>query len=143
MASFFSQLRAFGTAGLCTFTLFAIAAWIPNDVIDFVAWLISVFLGVPVSILTRVHAVRTARPAGRHVRAAYTFLPRVLGTLSVLLGAGILGWQAHNLIVRPPPQFTGLTEIAQALLVVVLIAFGYRLLRRSVHADAWLLLSGF
>ena len=136
MGSFLSQLRAFGTAGLCTIALFSIAAWIPNEVIDLVAWLIAVFLGLPVSILTKVHAVRTAAPAGKLVLAAHTFLPHVLGALSVPFGVGILGWQAYNLIVRRPSEFTGLTAIAQALLVIVLIAFGYRLLRRSVHA--WL-----
>ncbi len=44
MGSFLPQFRAFGTAGLCTFALFAIAAWIPNDAIDLVAWLIAMFL---------------------------------------------------------------------------------------------------
>lgn len=135
MGSFLSQLRAFGTAGLCTIALFAIAAWIPNEVIDFVAWLIAVLLGLPVSILTKVHAVRSAAPAGRPVLGTHTFLLRVLGALSVPLGVGILGWQTYNFIVRRPPEFTGLTAIAQALLVVMLIAFGYRLLRRSVHAE--------
>jgi len=135
VGSFLSQLRAFGTAGLCTIALFSIAAWIPNEVIDFVAWFIAVVLGLPVSILTKVHAVRTAAPAGRLVLAAHTFLPRVLGAVSVLLGAGILGWQTYNFIVRRPREFDGLTAIAQTLLVVMLIAFGYRLLRRSAHAE--------
>jgi hypothetical protein len=128
-------LRAFGTAGLCTIALFAVAAWIPNEVIDFVAWLIAVLLGLPVSILTKVHSVRTAAPAGRLVLATHTILLRVLGGLSVPLGVGILGWQIYNLIVRRPPEFTGVTAIAQVLLVVMLIAFGYRLLRWSVHAE--------
>jgi len=135
VGSFLSQLRAFGTAGLCTIALFAIAAWIPNEVIDFVAWLVAVLVGLPASILTKVHAVRTAARAGRLVLATHTFLLRVLGALSMLLGVGILGWQTYNLIVRRPPEFTGLTAIAQALLVVMLIALGYRLLRRSLHAE--------
>ncbi len=135
MGSFLSRLRDFGTAGLCTIALFAIAAWIPNDVIGFVAWLIAVLLGLPASILTKVHAVRTTARAGRLVRAADTFLPRLLGALSVALGVGILGWQAYNVFVRRPPESTGLTAIAQALWVAVLIAFGYRLLKRSVHAE--------
>ena len=67
MGSFLSQLRAFGTPGLCTIALFAIAAWIPNEALDFVAWLIAVLLGLPASILTRVRAGRTAAPAGRLV----------------------------------------------------------------------------
>jgi hypothetical protein len=134
VGSFLHQLRAFGTAGLCTIALFAIAAWIPNDVIDFVAWLIAVVLGLPVSILTRVQAVRTTAPTARLVLAAHT-LPRVLGAVSVFLGAGILGWQVYSFIVRRPRELNGVTAIAQALLVVMLIVLGYRLLRRSARAE--------
>ena len=135
MGTFLPQFRAFGTAGLCTFALFAIAAWIPNDAIDLVAWLIAVFLGLPVSILTRVHAVRNAVPTGRLVPATLTFPVRVFGALSLLLGVGILGWQAYNLFVRRLPEFTGLTAIAQALLPIALSGFGYRLLKRPFNAD--------
>lgn len=138
MGSLLSRLRPFGTAGLCTIALFAIAAWIPNEVIDLIAWLVAVLVGLPVSILNKVRAVRSAVPAGRFVLAAHTFLLRVLGALSMPLGVGILGWQTYNLVVLRPPEWSGLTAIAQVLLVATLIAFGYRLLRRSVragHAD--------
>lgn len=135
MRSFLFHLRDFGTAGLCTIALFAIAAWIPNEVIDFAAWLIAVLFGLPVSVLTKANAVRTAAPAGRLFFAAHTFLLRALGALSALLGVAILGWQIYNLIVPRSPKLIGLTAIAQALLVVMLIAFGYRLLRRSANLD--------
>lgn len=135
MGSFLPQLRAFGTAGLCTLALFAIAAWLPNDVFDFVAWLIAIFLGLPVSILTKVYADRSAAPTGRLTPATLTFALRVFGALSLLLGVGILGWQAYNGFVRRLPEFTGLTAIAQALLPVALIGFGYRLLSRPLQAE--------
>ena len=135
MGSFRPQLRAFGTAGLCTFALFAIAAWIPNDAIGLIAWLIAVFLGLPVSILTRVYAVRSAVPTGRFGPAAFTFLLRAFGALSLLLGVGILAWQAYLFFVRPLPEFTGLTAAAQTLLTVLLLGLGYRLLKRSLSAE--------
>jgi len=131
LPSFLSRLRVFGTAGLCTIALFAIAAWIPNDAIDLVAWLIAVLVGLPASILTRRHAVRYEAPAGSRVRVIYTFSRRALGALSVLLGVGILGWQVYRVIVRRPPAVTGVAETAQALLVILLITFGHRLLRQS------------
>jgi hypothetical protein len=110
--------------------LFAIAAWIPDDTIDLVAWLIAVVLGLPASILAGVPAVRNAVSTGRLVPAARTFLPRVFGALSMLLGVWIIGWQVYNLFVRRLPEFTRLAAMAQALLPVALIGFGYRLLKR-------------
>ena len=135
MGSFFPRFRAFGIAVLCTFALFAIAAWIPNDAIDFVAWLTAIFLGLPVSILTYRDAVRSAAPTGRLVPATLTFPLRLFGALSLLIGVGILGWLAYNLFVRRLPEFTGLKSIAQALLPIALIGFGYRLLRRPLDAE--------
>ena len=37
--------------------------------------------------------------------------------------------------LQRPPEWSGLTAIAQVLLVATLIAFGYRLLRRSERAE--------
>ena len=127
--------RAFGTAILCTFALFAIAAWLPNDAIDLVAWLIAVFLGLPVSILSRIHANRSAATTARQKPTALTFALRLLGGLSLLLGVGVLGWQAWNGVVRRLPEYTGLTAIAQAVLLVALIGLGYRLLRWPRHIE--------
>ena len=135
MSSILSPFRGFGTAGLCTVALFAIAAWIPNDAIDLVAWLIAIFLGFPVSILTRVHAVRNAVATGRAVPATLTLPLRVFGALSLLLGVGILGWQAHEFLVRRSPESTGLRAVAQALLSMALVGLGYRLLKRPSLAE--------
>ena len=135
MGFFFPRFRAFGIAVFCTFALFAIAAWIPNDAIDFVAWLIAVFLGLPVSVLTYRDTVRSAASTGRLVSATLTFSLRLFGALSMFIGVGILGWQAYNLFVRRLPEITGLKAIAQALLPIALIGFGYRMLRRPLHAE--------
>ena len=135
MGSFRPQLRAFGTAGLCTFALFAVAAWIPNDAIGLVAWLIAVFLGLPVSILTRAHTIRSAAPTGRFVAATFAFLLRGFGALSMLLGVAILAWQAYILFVQPLPGLTALTAAAQTLLSVLVFALGYRLLKRSLSPE--------
>lgn len=132
LGSLLSHLRAFGTAGLCTFALFAIAAWFPNGVIDFVAWLIAIFLGLPLSILAKVYAGENAAPNGRINPGILTLLIRVFGALSLLLGVGILGWQAYYDFVRRLPGFTSVVTIAQALLSVALIGFGYRLLCRPL-----------
>ena len=135
MSSILSPFRGFGTAGLCTVALFAIAAWIPNDAIDLVAWLMAVFLGLPVSILAKVHSARKALPTSPRAPATPTFPQRVFGALSLLLGVGVLGWQAYNLFVRRLPEVIGLTAVAQALLPVALIGFGYRLLRRRPDVE--------
>lgn len=66
------QVRAFGTAGLSTISLFAIAAWIPNDAIAFVAWLIAVLLGIPVSVLRRVYFARGAFSTGQSVPSIFS-----------------------------------------------------------------------
>jgi hypothetical protein len=135
MRSFFLWLRGFGTPGLCTVVSFAIAAWFPNDVIDLANWLLAVFLGLPVAILTRGYVDRSAVPTDRRIPAGLTLARRVFGALSVLLGVGVLGWLAYDSFARRLTVFTGLAAIAQAVLVIALIVFGYRLLRRPFQVE--------
>ena len=125
------QVRAFGTAGLSTICLFAIAALIPDDAIAFVAWLSAVLVGIPVSILTRVYFARAAVPAGQSAPSAFRHFRRSLGVLSILLGVVTLGWQAYSLVVQQLPEILSLTTFSLAVFAVALIGLGHRLSRSS------------
>jgi len=131
MGSFLPQLRAFGTAGLCTLALFAIAAWLPNDVFDFVAWLIAIFLGLPVSILTKVYADRSAAPLAGSLpppsRSHCVFLVRF--RCSSALDSRVAGLQRLRSAVT---RVHWPHAIVQALLPVALIGLGYRFAEPAV-----------
>src|SRR2546429_1193294 len=124
--------RRFAVAAGCTAALFAAAFWIPNSDVAAAAAIVSILLGLPITILLYRDGLRAAHAATAAESGAPVLLTlpiRVLGSVCLVTGIAILAWLAYNLFVRRQPQFTGVRSIGQLVMPFLLIVFGYRWMR--------------
>jgi len=135
MTSYGSAFRPFGIAAALTVAAFSSAFWIPVSDVAVVVAIASILLGLPITILLYRDGLRAVQTGdGRAtITATVLSLPlRILGGTSFIAGVAILLWLAYNIFIERQPQFTGLQSIRQVILPIVLILFGYRLVRRPL-----------
>ena len=119
--------------------LFAAAFWMPNRTLAATAAIAALFLGLPASLLLYRDAVRTlarhrADPSNRRFGALA--LPiRLLGIISVIIGAVIVAWVSYNLLIARQPEFTGVRSLAQLAVPILLIVFGWRWMKNPLASD--------
>jgi hypothetical protein len=138
MTELLGSFRPFAIALACTAALIAAAPWIPNSDVGGIAAIVSIFVGLPVSILLYRDALRacqSAGPAGAGKREVLAFPLRFLGGISLMSGVSILVWLAYNVFIERQREFTGVKSYGQLALPVLLILFGWRWLRRPLESS--------
>ena len=134
LTSYGSAFKRFGIAAGLTVAAFSSAFWIPISDLAVVVAIASIFLGLPITILLYRDGLRAVQAShGAAITTTVLSLPiRILGGTSCIAGAAILLWLAYNIFIDRQPQFTGVRTIGQLTLPIILIIFGYRLVRRPL-----------
>jgi len=138
MTELFGSFRPFAIALGCTVALIGAAPWIPNSQVGGIAAIVSILIGLPVSILLYRDGLRAshrAGPAGAGKWAVLALPLRLLGGFSLLSGVAILVWVAYNVFIERQRQFTGMKSFTQLAVPVLLISFGWRWLRRPLESS--------
>jgi hypothetical protein len=138
MTELFGSFRPFAAALACTAALIAVAPWIPNSDVGAIAAIVSIFVGLPVSILLYRDGLRANQGVGRaegRKWAVLVFPLRLLGGISLLSGVAILAWVGYNVFIERQREFTGVKSYSQLALPVLLISFGWSWLRRPLESS--------
>ena len=129
------HFRWFAVAAGCTAALFIAAFYIPNSDVGATVAILSIFLGLPITILLYRDGLRAAQAdQDSHTAASFvlTVPIRVLGAVCVVGGIAVLAWVAYSLFIQRQPQFTSVKSIGQVVMPFLLIVFGYRWMRRPL-----------
>jgi hypothetical protein len=133
MPSPHAPFRSFSVALATTVGLFALAFWIPQESIATTLAVLSLLLGLPISILLYRDGLRTRQetsPSSTLTSAVLALPVRILGATCLIAGLAILAWVAYNVLIERQPEFTGIRFGGQLLTPVLLVVFGYRWVRR-------------
>ena len=93
--------------------LVALITLLSDDTTLVMLFLLLIFLGIPVLILSGIEAGRTLRtlpdvpPAWKAIGILLSLPQAIFGLSSVLLGLAIILWVAYNFLVERQPEFTG------------------------------------
>jgi hypothetical protein len=96
-----------------------------------VSWLV---VSIPVSILVYLDWFRSSstRGLGRGMRNIARVPVFLFGVIAVLLGVGVLVWNAYNLLIKGQPVF-GWASIDAVGAMVSVLFFGIYLIRLSIR----------
>jgi UDP-N-acetylmuramyl pentapeptide phosphotransferase/UDP-N-acetylglucosamine-1-phosphate transferase len=100
-----------------------------SETLIVVAFLLALFVGLPVAILKGRDLLARQGEGSRSARVA-ALGNMLMGGLALLIGVSIALWVAYNLLVERQPQFQGGTGLGAYLVPVALILVGWRWLRR-------------